>query len=243
MALPDVDLCRNLSIDIDIDLLASLGITLPGGADLSVNIEVGTIPDLSIVVSDLIARINAALTPMVPIFRLIEICIQLFECLKSVVDALLPPDPSLPLRCLAQLAAKIDIILQLIPPLQVPIFVKAVLTLVIKLLVELYAQIENILTLQVDIDLGKAKAIELDAQLMMENLSCAQGNLDLQFEALSKSMIPLASFIGLLNVFMEMGGLEPIPTAGTLGTDPSAALEPLADIIKALEDVVDSLPG
>jgi len=62
--------------------------------------------------------IQPALTPLVPIFNIIDTVVAIFNCVKAIPDMIgPPPDPTVLAACLPDLAEKVNKLLALIPQL------------------------------------------------------------------------------------------------------------------------------
>ena len=110
MALP---ICLEIS-----ELPDPFSITLPGGVQIEhIN---------------LMEVIQPALTPLVPIFDIVDTVVTVFNCIKAIPDALgPPPDPTVLAACLPDLAEKVAKLLRLVPPLSLPLTVVGLIDLVI----------------------------------------------------------------------------------------------------------------
>ncbi len=238
MALPDVDICKR--IDIDVLLLSGLKVTLPGGAEIQAMMK--GFPDPQELVGELLGQANAALAPLVPIFNIIDAARAIFECIKAIPGVLgPPPDPSKLSDCISNLSKAIDKLLSLIPQVSVGRFIKDLLAVLIVFLIELRAQISAIISVNVRITASRARATLLGATVLEDNLDCAQANVDLQFTALQNSAQPLNRLLGLMNLFLQLIGQEPIGEI-SFGTDPNAALAPLDLTIEALTFIHEAIP-
>ncbi len=82
-------------------------ITLPGGVTMEhIN---------------LMEVIQPALTPLVPLFNIIDTVVAVFNCIKAIPDTLgPPPDPTAIAACIPELAEKVNALLRLIPQLSLP---------------------------------------------------------------------------------------------------------------------------
>lgn len=249
MGLPDPsEMCAEL--DIDIEFLLNLAIELPGGAAITFKFEPGTIPSFSGAVSALLDQLAPALTPLVPLFRLIDAIIAIFEFCKAIPDSLgPPPDPTLLVKRLVKLVKAMGFVLKLIPPLSIPIMIVSICKLIVAVLKGLVEQIGGIITVQAKLDASADLAAELaldpdtlqGALALQASLDCAQANLDLQFEVSMKGLGPVGKFIDLLNIFMSIIGLPEIGKVEA-GGDPTAVLAPLNIAITALETLCGQIP-
>lgn len=86
------------------------GLTLPGGVQIEhIN---------------LMEVIQPALTPLVPLFDIIDTIVAVFNCIKAIPDTLgPPPDPTVLAACLPDLAEKVAKLLKLIPQLSLPLLI------------------------------------------------------------------------------------------------------------------------
>ena len=77
-----------------------LSITLPGGVSMeSIN---------------LMEQIQPALTPLMPLFDIIDTVVAVFNCIKAIPDTLgPPPDPTVLAACIPELAEKVAKLLKL----------------------------------------------------------------------------------------------------------------------------------
>ncbi|WP_394840667.1 hypothetical protein LZC95_26585 [Pendulispora brunnea] len=83
------------------ELPDALSITLPGGVTMQ---QV-----------DLMQAIQPALTPLAPLFDIVDAVVAVFNCVKAVPDALGPPlDPTVLAACIPELAGKVGKLLKLI---------------------------------------------------------------------------------------------------------------------------------
>jgi hypothetical protein len=67
--------------------------------------------------------------------------------------------------------------------------------------------------------------------------------MDAYLQNLNEGMKPLNRLVGLLNLFLQLAGLQPIPDFKNLGNDAEAALAPLDAVIDSLKTVRAGLPG
>jgi len=247
LPLPE-DLCSELEIDISVFL--DLSIDLPGGVSLRAQLPAGTFPNLPDIVGSIMGQMNAALTPLMPIFRILDVVIALVEFSKAIPDALgPPPDPTSVIKKLKKLLKAFAHLAALFPPLSIPVMIVTACKVVVAALTALVDQIEHSLTVQASLDLarGKAGTLALDPLLLegaaaLElSIDCAQANLDLQLSVGMSGMGPLNKILDLLSLFMGLIGLPEFLKID-VGTDPSAMLAPLRAGIEALNIVCGSIP-
>ena len=199
-----------------------LNLTLPGGVQIErIN---------------LMEVIQPALTPLVPIFDIIDTVVAVFNCIKAIPDTLgPPPDPTVLAACLPDLAEKVAKLLKLIPQLSLPLLIVGLIDLVIdtlrqarSLLLHLQQQIVQILGA---ID----RATNLEDAGLMAIAQCAQANVAQEAANVGKALASLGKLIGLINLFMGMVGGPEIPDLSDL------AGRPLDDVIPPIDAIIETL--
>jgi len=205
-------------------------ITLPGGVSMeSIN---------------LMEQIQPALTPLMPLFDIIDTVVAVFNCIKAIPDTLgPPPDPTVLAACIPELAEKVAGLLKLIPQLSLPYTIIGIIDLIIdtlrqarSLLLHLQAQMQQILGA---ID----RATELEDAGLMAITSCAQANVAQEAANVGKSLAALGKLIGLLNIFLELVGAPTVPDLSDLAGSPlDEVVPPLDAIVDQLSQVRDMVP-
>ena len=212
-----------LPICLEIDPLPDpFNLTLPGG------IQIEHI--------NLMEVIQPALTPLVPIFDIIDTVVAVFNCIKAIPDSLgPPPDPTAIATCLPDLAEKVAKLLKLIPQLSIPLTIIGLIDLVIDTLLKARSEIMH-LQQQMQQILGVIdRATDLDDAGLMAIAQCAQANVAQEAANVGKSLGALGKLIGLINLFMGMVGGPEIPDLSNL------AGRPLDDVVPPLDAIVDAL--
>ena len=159
-----------------------LSITLPGGVTMQQ--------------INLMQAIQPALTPLMPLFDIIDTVVAVFNCVKAIPDSLgPPPDPTALAACIPELAEKVAKLLRLIPQLSLPYTIIGIIDLVIDTLRQARSQLMH-LQQQMQQILGAIdRATELEDAGLMAITSCAQANvaqeaanvdIDATFEAVAR---------------------------------------------------------
>jgi len=205
-------------------------ITLPGGVSMeSIN---------------LMEQIQPALTPLMPVFDIIDTVVAVFNCIKAIPDTLgPPPDPTVLAACIPELAEKVAKLLKLIPQLSLPFTIIGIIDLIIdtlrqarSMLLHLQAQMQQI-TGAID------RATELEDAGLMAITSCAQANVAQEAANVGKSLAALGKLIGLLNIFLELVGAPTVPDLSNLAGSPlDEVVPPLDAIVDQLTQVRDMVP-
>jgi len=180
--------------------------------------------------------IQPALTPLVPLFDIIDTIVAVFNCIKAIPDTLgPPPDPTVLAACLPDLAEKVAKLLKLIPQLSLPLLIVGLIDLVIdtlrqarSLLLHLQQQIVQILG-------ALDRATNLEDAGLMAIAQCAQANVAQEAANVGKALASLGKLIGLINLFMGMVGGPEIPDLSDL------AGRPLDDVIPPIDALIETL--
>ncbi len=220
-----------LPICIEIpEIPAPFNLTLPGG------IEIEHI--------NLMEVIQPALTPLVPLFNIIDTVVAVFNCIKAIPDTLgPPPDPTAIAACIPELAEKVNALLRLIPQLSLPYTIIGIIDLVIDTLRQARDQLLH-LQQQMQQILGAIdRATELEDAGLMAITSCAQANVATEAANVGKALASLGKLIGILNIFLGMVGAPEVPDLSNLAGRPlDEVLPPIDAIVKALQDVRGAIP-
>ena len=214
-----------------------LQITLPGGVTMEhIN---------------LMEVIQPALTPLVPLFNIIDTVVAVFNCIKAIPDTLgPPPDPTAIAACIPELAEKVNALLRLIPQLSLPYTIIGIIDLVIDTLRQARSQLLHLQQQMVQILGAIDRATELEDAGLMAITSCAQANVaqeaaNVAQEAanVGKSLAALGKLIGLLNLFLGMVGGPEVPDLSDLAGRPlDEAIAPIDAIVETLQAVRSAVP-
>lgn len=239
-----------LELEIDLAAFLELAIDLPGGISLQAKLEPGKFPSLSAIVNSVLEPLNAALTPLMPFFRLLELALAIVEFCKAVPDSLgPPPDPTVLVAALEKVLKSATKVAAMIPPLSIPIMIVGICRVIVAALLALIGELENVIEVQTKIDLARDRAAVLatdpalliGAAALEVGIDCAQADLDLQLEVSFKSLGPLNKFLDLLNAFMDLAGLPQLLKVEASG-DAAGMLQPLRDGVLAIEAICNALP-
>jgi len=217
-------------------------IPLPGGAEICVQLPSIGIPDPQELIIQLFAQLNAALTPLVPIFRIIDIVLAIVECIKAIPKCLFPPNPQPLIQCFQALFAALAEILKLVPPFSLIFTVAAILDCLILLLGGLDATIHVIIEKNAAILAAALKPASPGASFALQ---CEKGNLDAYIKNLNEAMKPLNRLLGVINLFMQLAGQQPLPLLSSIGGAVEEAeqfLVPLDQIVATLRQIRAVIP-
>ena len=207
-----------------------LSITLPGGVTMQQ--------------INLMQAIQPALTPLMPLFDIIDTVVAVFNCVKAIPDSLgPPPDPTALAACIPELAEKVAKLLRLIPQLSLPYTIIGIIDLVIDTLRQARSQLMH-LPQQMQQILGAIdRATELEDAGLMAITSCAQANVAQEAANVGKSLASLGKLIGILNIFLGIVGGPEVPDLSNLAGRPlDDVIPPIDAIIEALQTVRSAVP-
>jgi len=193
---------------------------------------------------NLMQAIQPALTPLVPIFDIVDTVVAVFNCIKAIPDTLgPPPDPTAIAVCIPELAQKVAKLVRLIPQVTLPYTLRGILRLIIDTLRQARSQIMH-LQQQMQQILGAVdRATKLGDSGLMAITSCAQANVAQEAANVGKSLASLGKLIGLANLFLGMIGAEGIPDLSNRAGRPlDEVIPPIDAIITKLQAAHDAIP-
>jgi hypothetical protein len=205
-------------------------ITLPGG--------------VSIQQYNLMQSIQPALTPLMPVFDIIDTVVAVFNCVKAIPDSLgPPPDPTVLAACIPELSEKVSKLLKLIPQLSLPYTIIGIIDLVIDTLRQARDQLLHLQQQMQQIAGAIDRATELEDAGLMAITSCAQANVATEAANVGKSLASLGKLIAILNIFLGMIGGPEVPDLSNLsGRSLDEVVPPIDAIVKTLQDVRSAIP-
>jgi hypothetical protein len=220
-----------IPICIDIpDIGDPFSVTLPGGIEIQ---------DYNIM-----KAIQPALTPLMPLFEVIDVVVAIYNCVKAIPDCLgPPPDPSGLVACLPDLAKKIMKLLKLIPFVSLPITVAHLLDLVIAGLREVKEKLQHLQDQLAQIERSVEHARNLKDAGLTAILACAQGNVNQEAQNLGKSLASLGKLLAIIGIFSSMIGGPEIPDLAHLNGAPlKSVIAPLDALVEVLLAIRKAIP-
>ncbi len=188
--------------------------------------------------------IQPALTPLVPLFNIVDAIVAILNCVQAIPACLgPPPDPSAIAACLPDLKKAVEKLLKMLPQLSVPIMVKRLIELLIKTLVEVRSKILHLQQQMVQILGAIDRAKNLKDAGLMAIAQCAQANVAQELANVGKSLASLGKLMGLINLFMGMIGGPKVPDFASLAGRPlDQILPPLDALISELRTIENAVP-
>ncbi len=243
MAFPPTDLCLTLPTVPTLDKIC-----LPGGVCLDyVWDAIGKIPSAADISLDFFSQIGPAMTPLLPFFNMLDVVVQLFNCLKAIPDAITKLDPSELLECIPALAELVDQLLKLIPQLSIPKMIIAALKNMALLMESIAADFRYLESqLQRCADMID-RAAQLNDHVLNGFIVCAQADIRGTMSATAQALRGIGSMVLILNILLGLFGGPEIPCFGDLLDDNLDAgfdviVDLLTGIAAVLRDIAAAIP-
>jgi hypothetical protein len=187
---------------------------------------------------DLADVLQPALTPLMPLFQIVDAIVALHKCTTAVVDALgPPPDPSKLTSCIPELAEKVSKLLGLVPQLSLPLMVVGIIDLLIRVLGDVRGVLVHLAVELESVARIIERARELDDAGLLQVAGCVEASVQQEAANLGAQLASLGRLIGLTNVFVGMIGGPEIPDFSSLSG------KPLQEVIEPLDELVTLLQG
>ena len=207
-----------------------LSMTLPGGVTMQQQ--------------DLLKVIQPALTPLMPVFNILDAVIAVFNTVKAIPESLgPPPDPTKLVSAIVEMTKKVSKLLRLVPQLSLPYTIIGVVDLVLDTLSKLRDQLV-FLQLQVrQLSLMTQRAAELNDAGLAAIAACTRANIEQEAANLGKGLGALGTLLGILDIFMAMIGGPKSPNLSAISGKPlDDAVKPLDDLVKTLQQLRSAIP-
>jgi hypothetical protein len=220
----------------------SLCIPLPGGAEICPPGGI-IIPDPSELVLQLFTQLNAALSPLMPFFRVLDVLIAIFDCITAIPKAIFPPNPAPIIQCLVHLSEAIAEVVKLIPVISLPFTVAGFLDALIALLVGVKSNLQSIIDQTARIVAAETAAVGPPAIPMLAQAAlCARSQQASEMANMKALFGPVNRLLGVVNLLLSLTGQSPIPTFGDIGDDAEAALASMDPVIQTLQTIRSFIP-
>jgi len=216
--------------------------TLPGGAEQCIELDAKS-PDIAELVKKGFAQLNSALTPLTPIFNVLDVIVALKNCIMAIPDSIGPPPSPKPiLDCVRELIPLVENLLRLLPQYSIPLLIAQILDVLIMLLEGQKAQIQAMIRKTQQIIEAGTRATELGNVEFQALLDCANGNLELEAQNLNASLKPVNRLLGLVNTLADLAGLPCIPSIPDMSELTQGTLDQIDDVIAVLLQIRKLIP-
>ena len=213
-------------------------ITMPGGSQLCVNFPGISPPTIAELMQQMFAQLNTALTPLQPIFNIIDTVVAMFECVKAISTL----DPTEIINCIPNLAEKVNKLLTLIPQVAIPKMIVDIIDCIILFLQGIQQQLastQEFLNRVLQAELAVVQPGNVGIQLAID---CARDQVSAQLDYMNENAKPVNRLIGLINFFLQVIGLKDqcIPSIGNVSID---LIDPFLNLIETLIEFLQLLRG
>lgn len=219
-------------------------VSMPGGAELCVNLPNIIPPNASEVARAMLAQVNTALTPLTPVFNIIDAVVSIVACVQAIPDAILQLDPAGLIQCIPDMVEKISKLLTMIPPLSIPVAIRDILAVIIAFCEGLKSDLEDANQQLERILQAELKAATPGNSGLLTVIACAQSAYDAFMSNIREGASPLNRLIGLINALLALvPGVDPMPCLGSLEGLPTPLIDVLTAFIDILTIIRNLLPG
>lgn len=189
--------------------------------------------------------LQPALTPLMPMFEIVDTIVAIYNCVKAIPDALgPPPDPTVLAACLPELGQKLAKLLSLAPQVALPRLIERCLALAIEALRTARSQLRHLQGQLHQIELVQQRAQRLGDAGLMAVAQCARANVAQEAANVAKTMASLERLLVLVNLFLGLVGGREVPLPSKLSGAPlDEAVPQIEAIIRALEAAHGAVPG
>lgn len=185
---------------------------------------------------DPVRVVQPALTPLAPLFNVLEAVLAIFECVKAIPATFgPPPDPTALVNAITDAVRKVARLLGLIPQLSLPRTIIGLVDIVIGVLDDVVGTLRDLVDRLVLIERAEERARSLGDENLARILGVARQNVARESEQLAARLGQVSGIFGLLNLFLQMVGGPSIPNLDRPPTDD------LEGFVSMLEDMVDTL--
>lgn len=223
-------------------------VTFPGGAEVCISAgDMDHLPNAGEMASELLGRVNSAMTPMVPFFNILDAVLAVIECTKSLPDAITSLDPRPIMDCLKKLVPLAAKLAEMSPLVTIPKMVIQIIDVLIAALIGVREEILDLVSLQARINDAYDKAERTGNVHLAAIADCKNADLKLHLEFISSRLAPLNRMLSLLAQLLDIAGVK-VPVGcislDTSGTEPvEYLLTPIDALIYLLYVLRGQIPG
>jgi len=156
--------------------------------------------------------VQPALTPLAPLFNILEAVLAIFDCIRAIPGTFgPPPDPSALISAIADAVRKISRLLGLVPQLSLPRTILGLIDILIGVLEDLVAALRQLVDRLATIARAQERAVALGDDNLTRILGVAQSNVATEAAQLGARLGSVSGVFGLLGVLMRLIGGPDIP--------------------------------
>lgn len=217
-------------------------VVFPGGFELGAQqgLEAG---DGAAIVASMLGQLNSALVPLGPFFTMLDAFKAIFDFAKATVEGITELDPTKPLQKLGAVLDAANKLASLFPPAPIFPLVFGMLTVIVEGLRGLIVKLQAMAERAQKIALAEQRALETGNPLLAVAAVNARGNFNAQLSNLDQQFKPLNRIIGIVNILLELAGLDCIPTIGGGPVPTPEGIAALQAVVDLLDAVKSAIPG
>lgn len=232
---------------IDITLVAKqmppppgdpMKITMPCGGEVVASLPALPVPSGKALAQALIDKANAAMTPLAPIFKMLDAFLALVEAVKAVPGMI--TDPTKLFAALEKLAGLATMLTKLIPQLSIPLLAIEFLDALIAYLEGLIAELEQLIVMVDRIDEMREASERYPALNFVVQVS--EYNVDVLRSSMDGNAKGVETITRFVNVLLQLAGLEGIPSFADLPDDMNDAVYQLRETLTQLRRIRSLIP-
>lgn len=216
-----------------------LAVTFPCGVEVAAQFPSVSVPDGASMAKQLLAQVNAALAPLMPLLKVVDLALLVVEALQAVPSVL--TNPGKLLDVIDRVLKAKNLLVKLLPPVSVPLMALQFLDVLIAYLEGLVSALQGLVAFQEGISTARAQASQYPA--LLEIVEVAEDNLVVQMRALDAGLEPTNKLLTPINLLMQLAGLSAVPNIGSLGSDPAAAVTALNVMLQTLRNLRAAIPA
>lgn len=176
---------------------------------------------------DLLKVIQPALTPLMPVFNILDAVIAVFNTVKAIVE----------------ITKKVSKLLRLVPQLSLPYTILGVVDLVLDTLATLRNQLLFLQRQSSQVGAMTQRAAELNDAGLAEIAACAGANLEQEAANLGKWLSALGTLMCILNIFLGIVGGPAAPDPSAISGKPlDEMVKPIDELVKTLQQIRSAIP-
>ncbi len=216
-----------------------LEICLPGGGCISYMYP-GLWASPAEICQGLLGQLQGALVPMKPLFDVIAAVNCLGDVIQAIPDAITEGDVPGLKDAITECIPKVENLLQLVPQLSVPLMVCQTLDVLICVIDGAITMVQEFIFKQAAI-LEAALLIRSSSDPLFGIIECANRLNQNRYCAINESLSGINAIIELLNIFLKLIGLDPLPTFGEMVAEATGAVEQFRVLVTTLRAVRQGL--
>ena len=193
---------------------------------------------------DLPAIVQPALTPLLPVFNIVDAIVAVFNAIKAIPDMLgPPPDPTVLAPALAELGRKVAVLLGLVPALSIPATVVGLLDLAIATLDTTRTQLLHLQSEHIRMAALVDRAAALNDLHLRDIALCGARHVEEEARSTVANLASLGRVLGLVNLFTSMIGGPTVPPLGSAeGSSVAELFAPIDALTSALIAARSAIP-